>query len=170
MVAFETYVGMLHPDDREEMLKIVRDAIASKSSYRVAHRIVWPQGSVHWLVSAGGVTLDESGVVTGTVGCSMDVTERVDREVENHRLAVAALEAAEGERRRSRPRRSTDGRASAARRPHTPAESAARGPTDHRRHRVELPHQPRRGTVTRDPQGVVLATLVRYGFLVVPQV
>jgi PAS domain S-box-containing protein len=95
---FDMYVSLLHPDDRDTVLGTVRAAVEAKSSYRVEHKVVWPDGSVHWIAGAGGVTVDEAGVVTGTVGCSMDVTDRVEQEHERQRLAAAAVEAAERER------------------------------------------------------------------------
>ena len=95
---FETYVSLLHPDDRDDVLTHVRDAVNSESFYRVEHRVVWPDGSVHWIAGAGAVTVDEHGVATGTVGCSMDITDRVTHELERERLAVAAIEAADRER------------------------------------------------------------------------
>ena len=95
---FETYVSLLHPDDREETLAAVSHAVENKSSYRVEHKVAWPDGSVHWLAGAGSVTLDEHGEVTGTVGCAMDVTQRVERELERQRLADLTLASAANER------------------------------------------------------------------------
>jgi len=95
---FDTYVSMLHPDDREQTLGALSRAVESKSSYRVEHRVVWPDGSVHWIAGVGGVTLDESDQVTGTVGCSMDITERVEQELDRQQLAELAVLAASNER------------------------------------------------------------------------
>jgi PAS domain S-box-containing protein len=89
---FESYVGRMHPDDREGVLQVVRDAIEGGAPYRVDHRVVWPDGSVHWIVGAGAVDVNERGEVTGTIGCSMDITERVLQEQERQRLAAAATE------------------------------------------------------------------------------
>ncbi len=95
---FDTYASLVHPDDREELLAAVLRAVDSKSTYRVEHRVMWPDGSVRWIAGVGGVTLDESGEVTGTVGCSMDITERVEQELERNRLADVAMSAASSER------------------------------------------------------------------------
>jgi PAS domain S-box-containing protein len=94
---FDMYVSLLHPDDRDSVLSTVRGAVETKSSYRVEHKVVWRDGSVHWITGVGAVTLDEAGDVTGTVGCSMDVTERIGQEQERERLAAAAVEAAQRE-------------------------------------------------------------------------
>ena len=50
---FEMYVSLLHPDDRDEVLSHVRAAVESKSPYRIEHKIVWPDGSTHWISGAG---------------------------------------------------------------------------------------------------------------------
>jgi hypothetical protein len=39
-----------------------------------SHRVVWPDGSVHWVEGLGQVTVDGSGEPTGTIGCTRDVT------------------------------------------------------------------------------------------------
>ena len=95
---YEAYVELLHPDDRAEVLRTVETAVAEKSSYRVDHRVRWPDGTVHWMAGAGAVTLDANGSATGTIGCVMDVTERAERAHELARLAADAAAAAEGER------------------------------------------------------------------------
>lgn len=92
---FNMYVSLLHPDDREKVLAIVADAVEAKSRYGVDHRVVWPDGSVHWLSGVGGVTLDGNGAVTGTVGCTMDVTDRIEKELIRQRLAEATLRASD---------------------------------------------------------------------------
>jgi PAS domain S-box-containing protein len=95
---FETWVSLLHPDDREEVLATVERAVDERGSYRVEHRVVWPDGSVHWIAGAGDVTLEADGEVSGTVGCSSDMTERRTQEADRQRLAVLAVQSAERER------------------------------------------------------------------------
>ena len=96
--SFDTYVSLLHPDDREGVLRSVAEAVESKSIYRVEHRVVWPDGTIHWIAGAGGIRLDDDGEVLGTVGCAMDVTDRVEQELELKRLADVAASAADNER------------------------------------------------------------------------
>lgn len=95
---FDMYVSLLHPEDRHDVLGTVHHAISSRSTYRVEHRVVWPDGSIHWLAGAGAATLDEQGNATGTVGCVADVTEQQLQRQERQRVAFLAVEAAERER------------------------------------------------------------------------
>lgn len=90
---FETWVSMVHPDDRDHMLDVLDRAIADVDSFQVEHRVVWSDGSIHWLQGRAMVTLGVDGEVSGTIGCFGDVTARkaaeqeiVDRAVEAERL------------------------------------------------------------------------------------
>ena len=96
--SFDMYASLLHPDDRSEVMRVVQEAVDTGSSYRVEHRVIWSDGTVHWIAGVGGVTRDEHGAVTGTVGCSMDVTGRLEQEREIQRLADVARANAERER------------------------------------------------------------------------
>ncbi len=95
---FDTYVSLLHPDDRQAVLNVVENAMATRSGYRVAHRVVWPDGSIRWLEGLGGVSVDERGAATGTMGCVGDVTERATQDLERERLTAMAGEIAGRER------------------------------------------------------------------------
>ena len=95
---FETWVSMLHPDDRSDVLRTLDEAVASKQRYTIEHRVVWPDRTIRWLQGAGQVTLDERGNVIGTIGCTRDVTEQVVAETERAASISAALEAADQER------------------------------------------------------------------------
>jgi PAS domain S-box-containing protein len=86
---FETWLGAIHPDDRASTMQIVNDAVEARSSYNLNVRIVWPDGSLHWIESLGRVTTDEAGKPTGTIGCVWDTTAR--RKVEQD--LAAAFEA-----------------------------------------------------------------------------
>jgi PAS domain S-box-containing protein len=86
---FETYQSLLHPEDREMILATVNEAVATKSNYDLEHRVVWPDGSVHWLEGRGSVVLDAAGEVLGTVGCTGDITESVVRSGQAAQLAAS---------------------------------------------------------------------------------
>ena len=79
---FDMWVSLLHPDDVDETLATLDHAVANKSAYQVEHRVIWPDGTVHWLQGRGTVTLDADGNVTGTIGCTSDITARKRLELE----------------------------------------------------------------------------------------
>lgn len=95
---FDAWTALLHPDDADEVLRVVGEAVAAKTRYRLEHRVITPAGEVRWIEGAGQVTLDAEGVVTGTIGCSHDIAERALAEQERKRLSKVAVESLARER------------------------------------------------------------------------
>jgi PAS domain S-box-containing protein len=95
---FEAWVALLHPDDATDVLRQLEEAIEAKDRYTIEHRVLWPDGSVRWLQGSGQITVDEQGVVTGSIGCTRDLTDQKRDEEDLQRLADKAVEAAEHER------------------------------------------------------------------------
>jgi PAS domain S-box-containing protein len=95
---FEAWRALLHPDDAEAAVQTVNDAVQNKRPYLIEHRVVWPDGTIHWLQGKGAVTLDASGEVTGTIGCTADVTEQMQLRINRQQVTEMALEMARKER------------------------------------------------------------------------
>lgn len=95
---FEAWVAGLHPEDRAAVLATVERAVDERSSYLVEHRVVWPDGTVRWVQGRGTVLLDADGEVTGTVGCTWDVTDRVELQQAEQRARDALAAALQAER------------------------------------------------------------------------
>jgi PAS domain S-box-containing protein len=95
---FEARLALIHPDDREQMLRVIDEAVAQRSSYGVGYRVLRPDGTVRWLAGSGRVTVDADGRPTGTIGCARDVTDEIEAEEERARATAEALAAAEAER------------------------------------------------------------------------
>ena len=87
---FEAWEATVHPDDRGQVMEIVQNAIAERSSYVLRNRMFWPDGTLRWIEAHGKVTIDEHGNPTGTIGCVRDITDRV---VVEQRVADAAARA-----------------------------------------------------------------------------
>ena len=66
----------VHPDDRASVAEAVSRAIANRDLYRAEYRVIWPDGSVHWVVAAGRAQYDETGAPTSMAGFTVDATER----------------------------------------------------------------------------------------------
>jgi len=66
-----------HPDDRDSVEAHQAQVIAgSDPHYEIEHRVVWPDGSVHWLAGRGELTADRSGFPGEITAVYMDVTQR----------------------------------------------------------------------------------------------
>ncbi|GAA2135288.1 hypothetical protein GCM10009844_00380 [Nocardioides koreensis] len=87
---FEAWEATVHPEDHDEVMAIVQDAMEKRSSYVLRNRMFWPDGTLRWIEAHGRVTTDEQGNPSGTIGCVRDVTDRV---LVQEREAAAAARA-----------------------------------------------------------------------------
>ena len=71
--AFESLV---HPDDRAKVIELVDCALKTGLQTTGEWRVVWPDGSIHWIAGRWQVFMDESGEPSRMIGVNMDVTER----------------------------------------------------------------------------------------------
>ncbi len=80
-------IARVHPEDRAGSIAAGRAAAQSGSDFRTNHRVVWPDGTIHWLSGAGRVRLAADGSPLRGVGISLDITE--------HRLLEAQFQQAQ---------------------------------------------------------------------------
>jgi len=72
----QTVLQIIHPDDRAGVEQSTKNAIEWGSPYEFEHRVIWPDSSVHWIASRGGVRRNPEGVVVSLQGATFDITER----------------------------------------------------------------------------------------------
>jgi PAS domain S-box-containing protein len=72
----EVFVRHVHVADRERVETTLRLAAQDLSDWASEFRVVWPDGSVHWLAASGRVYQTKEGVATRMLGIVMDITER----------------------------------------------------------------------------------------------
>lgn len=64
----------------------MEEAIAGKKEYRSEYRVVWPDGTIRWVVARGEPSYSEDGECERVMGVLVDVTERKLAEEEIRRL------------------------------------------------------------------------------------
>jgi len=75
-VGYVQLLERLHPDDREHFQASMRHAIKDGEDFQVDYRVVWPDGSTHWMANRAQVYRDPSGWAQRVVGVVMDITDR----------------------------------------------------------------------------------------------
>ncbi|UTF54721.1 PAS domain-containing sensor histidine kinase [Natronosalvus rutilus] len=68
------------PEDQPRVQKAIDEAIRTKRSIELEHRVIREDGTVTWISSRATPLLDENGEITRWLGAANDVTERVERE------------------------------------------------------------------------------------------
>jgi PAS domain S-box-containing protein len=83
---YEAWLNGVHPDDRDSTADILARALRNECEYDTEFRVVWPDGTGHWLHANGQVFRDENGKPVRMVGMNYDITERKQAERERARL------------------------------------------------------------------------------------
>ncbi len=83
-ITFEDLISRWHPDDRDKVRQVLRNAIENGKDYDAEFRRVLSDGSVGWVAARGRVQVNKQGSPIRLLGVSMDITGR----------KLAALEAA----------------------------------------------------------------------------
>lgn len=84
---YEDFLQRVHPDDRAMMEQAQCRTLEEGAEYNVEYRILWENGSIHWVNSRGNVVHDEQGRPLLLTGVTADITDR--------KQAEAALQEAE---------------------------------------------------------------------------
>ncbi len=93
----EEWLAFVHPDDRPGVMEAVHKTRDYGTDYHKQYRVIWPDGSVHWLESQGKCQRDSEGKITRLVGVISDATHRKKAEeamLRAEKLAVAGRLAA----------------------------------------------------------------------------
>ena len=73
---FESFLAMVHPEDRPEFQAAFERVLQRKSRFEHEFRMVYPDGGIRWVAGVGKVYCDENGQPVRIIGLGMDVTER----------------------------------------------------------------------------------------------
>jgi len=67
---------LIHPADRQRVAQLIQQALKTGQPTEGEWRAIWPDDSVHWIVSRWQVLMDDSGEPLRVVGVNLDITER----------------------------------------------------------------------------------------------
>ncbi|MBJ6799522.1 PAS domain S-box protein [Geomonas propionica] len=76
----ELVLQAVHPQDREQVIRSVNDAIYNRRAYQMDYRIVLPSGSTRTLSARAEVTYDAQGKPLHMLGTAQDITWRLEAE------------------------------------------------------------------------------------------
>lgn len=77
---YETFSQRVHPEDLSHIEKAVEEARLNHGLYHEEYRVVWPDGSVHWVAGRGRFLYDDNGQalrMTGVVS-NIDARKRME--------------------------------------------------------------------------------------------
>ncbi|HEY9646166.1 MAG TPA: ATP-binding protein [Chroococcidiopsis sp.] len=81
-----------HPDDKPYVEQAIAIALGTQSPYNQEYRVVWDDGSVHWVASRGQTLNDANGKPIRMLGVLIDIHDRKLAELELAQLNAALEE------------------------------------------------------------------------------
>ncbi len=74
--SYESFLGVVHPDDRDRVTRAVQKALDERQHYSAEYRVVRPDGTECMVQARGKATYDEAGQPVQLTGTVQDITER----------------------------------------------------------------------------------------------
>lgn len=87
---FDNFIAAVHPEDRQAVLDAIDQSVGQGVPYEIEHRVVWPDGTVRWLMERGAVHRSPDGEPLQMLGVVQDIHDRKSTE---QALIAARLEA-----------------------------------------------------------------------------
>lgn len=92
------FLGAIHPQDRDMVRAAIVNALTGDGQFAQDYRVIWPDGSVHWVADRGRTIFDAKGEATRMLGAVIDITKRKEIEQqlresqEQYRLLADSME------------------------------------------------------------------------------
>lgn len=79
--SYDNFLSAIHPDDKQKVTSAVNNCVASGADYDIEHRVIWPDGSIHWVHESGDVVRNEEGTPLHMLGVVQDINSRKSAEL-----------------------------------------------------------------------------------------
>ena len=90
----EDFIRLVHPEDKEKFIQLLRLAFNEHQPYTVQHRLVLPSGRTKYIYANGRPVADTYGTVVRLIGTMQDVTDQINVQQELIKAKELAEEAA----------------------------------------------------------------------------
>lgn len=77
---YETFDACLHPDDRDGLMQAIQTALQNHTLYQHEFRVIWADGSIHWIEGRGQALYDAADQPVRMSGTIMVINERKQTE------------------------------------------------------------------------------------------
>ena len=90
---YDNFLAAVHPDDRDCVIDAINKCVEEGLEYNIKHRVIWPDGSVHWVQESGNVTRSEEGLALNMLGVVQDIdaTVRLEEQLRQQRKLLDML-------------------------------------------------------------------------------
>src|ERR1019366_9052975 len=76
------FMALVHPDDRRAVEDAMADAIRAGTDFEKEFRVLWPDGSTHWMAGRSRMMRDAAGRPPRLLGVGADISDRKSLEAQ----------------------------------------------------------------------------------------
>jgi two-component system, cell cycle sensor histidine kinase and response regulator CckA len=76
ILSYESFIGILHPDDREHFRSSMEYSITEGVTHSIEFRAIRPDGNIRWITGRAQTYYDMNGIATRMIGVAIDITEQ----------------------------------------------------------------------------------------------
>ena len=73
--SIDAFLAVVHPDDRAPVVALLETCATEGTDFNMQYRVVWPDGSLHWLDDKGKAFFDAAGNAVYMTGACADITK-----------------------------------------------------------------------------------------------
>ncbi|MBD2358236.1 PAS domain S-box protein [Tolypothrix sp. FACHB-123] len=77
---YETFLTCLHPSDRPIFEQVIQQALQTRSTFHHEYRVIWPDGSIHWLEVRAQAFYNAADLPVRMTGTVMSIDQRKQAE------------------------------------------------------------------------------------------
>ena len=78
---FESYLELIHPEDRDRMRKAMTESVDSGRQFNAEYRVICPDLEVHFVQVRAQPTFGSTGKAVGLRGIGQDITDHIGSRV-----------------------------------------------------------------------------------------
>ncbi|PSB20762.1 histidine kinase, partial [filamentous cyanobacterium Phorm 46] len=86
---YQSFTACIHPEDLESVENAINQARVQRADFCHENRVIWPDGSIHWIEGKGKFFYSEAGDAVRMVGTVTEITDRKARELQLRLLESA---------------------------------------------------------------------------------
>lgn len=83
---FAHFLSLIHPEDKERIQTHLAKSHSARIPHNIEYRVIWPDGSLHWISDRGRFLYDEQGRAVRLVGVVIDITAQRKAEEERQKV------------------------------------------------------------------------------------
>ncbi|MBD2124652.1 PAS domain-containing protein, partial [Trichocoleus sp. FACHB-262] len=88
--SYQAWRDRVHPEDIDWVEQAIETALETRTDFEAEYRVIYPDGSIHWLVARGRGIYDTTGQPVQMLGVILDISERREAALRERKRAEEA--------------------------------------------------------------------------------